>query len=107
MNTDGKQITFRKGSICLSEDSFGFDHYHIIQKALKRLRSKLDYSDIVFYLLPQEFTLTQIQNVYEAILGRKEQAANFRRKIADMVQETGRYTSDKGHRPAKIFVKKS
>ena len=107
VNTDGKQITFRKGSICLSEDSFGFDHYHIIQKALKRLRSKLDYSDIVFYLLPQEFTLTQIQNVYEAILGRKEQAANFRRKIADMVQVTGRYTSDKGHRPAKVFVKKS
>lgn len=100
------QLTFQKGSLLLTEADFGFDHYHIIQKALERLRSKLSYSDIVFHLLPNEFTLTQIQNVYETIQGKKEQAANFRRKIADMVQETDRFTSEKGHRPAKIYIKK-
>lgn len=106
VSTEGNNMTLRKGSICLTEASFGFDHYNIIQKALERLRAKLGYTDIVFNLLPKEFTLSQIQYVYEAVLGRKEQAANFRRKIADMVQETDRYMSDVGHRPAKIFVKK-
>lgn len=99
------QITFEKGSKRLTEADLGFDHYNIIQVALERLRSKLSYSDIVFHLLPSEFTLTQVQNVYEAIQGKKEVAANFRRKIAHMVQETDRFTSAKGHRPAKIFTK--
>jgi hypothetical protein len=64
------------------------------------------YSDIVFNLLPEIFTLTQLQNVYETILDKKDQAANFRRKIVDLVQETDRYTSDEGHRPAKLYTKK-
>lgn len=105
VDTTGNQITFSKGDIKLTANDLGFDHYNIIQTALERLRAKLRYSDIVFHLLPSEFTLTQVQNVYEAIQGKKEVAANFRRKIAHLVQETDRYTSDKGHRPAKIFVK--
>lgn len=102
----GPKLTFYRGSESLTESDIGFDHYHFIQKALERLRSKLSYTDIVFNLLPAEFTLTQMQNVYEAITGKEEQAANFRRKIAAMVTETDRYTEDMGHRPAKIFVKK-
>jgi len=100
------QITFQKGDIELTQADLGFDHYNIIQTALERLRGKLGYTDIVFHLLPEEFTLTQLQNVYETVMGKKEVAANFRRKIAPMVVETDRYTSDKGHRPAKIFIKK-
>jgi len=90
----------------LSEQDFGFDHYEIMNKALERLQSKIIYSDIIFHLLPQEFTLTQLQSVHETILGKKEQVANFRRKIGELVQETDRFTSDKGHRPARLFQKK-
>ena len=90
----------------ISEYDLGFDHYNILKIALERLRSKILYTNIIFNLLPEEFTLTQLQNVYETILGKKDQAANFRRKIIDMVQETDKYTSDKGHRPAKLYTKK-
>ena len=99
-------LTFRNDELILSGSDFGFDHYNIINTALERLQSKILYTNIVFNLLPKEFTLTQLQNVYETILGKKEQAANFRRKIIDLVQETDRYTSDKGHRPAKLYTKK-
>lgn len=90
----------------LSESDFGFDHFSIIKIALERLQSKVFHTDIIFSLMPREFTLTQLQNVYEAILGKRDQTANFRRKIMDMVVETNRYTKDKGHRPAKLFAKK-
>ena len=102
----GNDLIFTSADASLSEQDFGFDHYNIVKIALERLRSKILYTNIVFNLLPEEFTLTQLQNVYETILGKKDQAANFRRKIMDLVQETGRYTSDKGHRPAKLYTKK-
>ena len=102
----GEPAIFHNNDLVLSEADFGFDHYNIIKIALERLQSKILYSNIIFNLLPKEFTLTQLQNVYETILGKKDQAANFRRKVIDMVQETDRHTSDKGHRPAKLYIKK-
>jgi hypothetical protein len=102
-----KKVKFTNDEFELSESDFGFDHYNIIKIAFERLQSKILYTNIIFNLLPEEFTLTQLQNVYEAILAKKEQAANFRRKIIDLVQETHRYTSDKGHRPAKLYKKKT
>ena len=102
----GNMPTFTNGDLSLTEQDLGFDHYSIIKMALDRLQSKILYTDIVFNLMPEEFTLTQLQNVYEAILGKKDQAANFRRKIRDLVKETDRHTSDKGHRPARIYIKK-
>lgn len=103
---NGEKLNFYQEGRLLTEQDFGFDHYHIIWKALERLQSKILYSDIAFNLLPNEFTLTQMQNIYETILGKKDTAANFRRKIADLVHETDRYTVDKGHRPAKLFTKR-
>ena len=100
-----EDIIFVNKDITLSKDDFGFDHFQIIQKAIERLQSKILYMDIVFNLLPKEFTLTQMQNIYETILGKKDTAANFRRKISHLVQETDKYTSNMGHRPAKIFIK--
>ncbi|MCL1810039.1 MAG: hypothetical protein FWG42_09795 [Clostridiales bacterium] len=91
----------------ISEADIGFDHYNIIKTALVRLQSKITYTNIVFNLLPEEFTLTQLQNVYAAILGKKEQASNFRKRIISMVQETDKHTSNKGHRPARLYVKKA
>jgi len=102
----GHPLTFKNNELLLSEADFGFDHYDMIKTALERLQAKIIYSDIIFNLLPEEFTLTQLQNVYETILGKKDQAANFRRKIIGSVQETYQYTSDKGHRPAKLYTKR-
>ena len=102
---DNPPVLINSGS-ALSGWDFGFDHFNILQVAIERLRNKVLYTPIVFHLLPDEFTLTQLQNVYEAILGKKDQAANFRRKIMNRVRETGGYTSDQGHRPAKLYTKK-
>lgn len=99
-------LLLQNGDLQIEEGDLGFDHYFMIKTALMRLQSKIWYSNMAFHLLPTEFTLTQLQNVYEVILGKKEQAANFRRKIIHLVEETNEYTSDKGHRPAKIYIKK-
>jgi|SRR5215471_11458562 len=59
-----------------------FDHGMILSYALERLRNKLEYTTVGFQLLPEKFTLTELQEVYEAILGRKLDKRNFRRKMA-------------------------
>jgi ADP-ribose pyrophosphatase YjhB (NUDIX family) len=58
-----------------------FDHDAILSYAIERLRNKLEYTTVGFQLLPQKFTLTQLQRVYQAILGRPLDKRNFRRKI--------------------------
>lgn len=84
-------------------DGFAFDHLKIIQYAIERLRGKIEYTDIIFNLMPPLFTLTELQRVYEIILGKELLAAAFRRKIADRVTETDEYTKDAGHRPSKLY----
>lgn len=59
-----------------------FDHATILNYALERLRNKLEYTTVGFQLLPEKFTLTELQEVYEAILGRKLDKRNFRRKMS-------------------------
>ncbi len=80
-----------------------FDHGKIIEYAVERLRNKIEYTDIAFSLMPECFTLTELQQVYEVILGKELLKANFRRKISDMVIETDEYTKNAGHRPSKLF----
>ncbi|HWR05470.1 NUDIX hydrolase [Sporomusa sp.] len=80
-----------------------FDHAKIIEYGIQRLRNKIEYTDIAFNLMPERFTLTKLQQVYEIILDTGLLKANFRRKIADMVVETDEYTRDAGHRPSKLF----
>ena len=53
--------------------------------------------------MSEKFTLTQLQQVYEVILGKSLLKANFRRKIANMVEETDEYTKNSGHRPSKLY----
>ncbi len=60
----------------------GFDHAKILDYALERLRNKLEYTTVGFQLLPEKFTLVQLQEVYETILGKKLDKRNFRRKMA-------------------------
>lgn len=58
-----------------------FDHDQILAYAVERLRNKLEYTTVGFQLLPRRFTLTELQRVYEAILGRALDKRNFRRKL--------------------------
>jgi 8-oxo-dGTP diphosphatase len=58
-----------------------FDHRQIVEYAHQRIRNKLDYTNVGFELLPEKFTLTELQLVHEAILGEKLDKRNFRRKI--------------------------
>jgi 8-oxo-dGTP diphosphatase len=81
-----------------------FDHADILEYALTRLRYKLEYSAVGFELLPEEFTLTELQTAYEIILGEKLDKRNFRRKIlsADVIEPTKGYRTGEG-RPARLY----
>jgi 8-oxo-dGTP diphosphatase len=81
-----------------------FDHYDIVNYALRRLRYKLEYTAAGFRLLPKTFSLSQLQRGYETILGEKLDKRNFRRRIlqAQVIEETGEMQSGDG-RPAKLY----
>jgi ADP-ribose pyrophosphatase len=87
----------------IESEGIAFDHAKVIEYGIDRLRSKIEYTDIAFNLMPELFTLTELQQVYEVILDKELLKANFRRKTADMVIETNEYTKDAGHRPSKLF----
>jgi ADP-ribose pyrophosphatase YjhB (NUDIX family) len=87
----------------IDSNGLAFDHGIILYYAFERLKSKIDYTDIIFNLMPQVFTLTELQQVYEVILGEELLTANFRRKIKEKVLETNQMQKDAGHRPAKLF----
>ena len=80
-----------------------FDHAKMIQYGIERLKNKIEYTDIAFNLMPELFTLSELQQVYEVILGKELLAAAFRRKVANMVTQTNQCTKDAGHRPSKIY----
>lgn len=82
-----------------------FDHAVILQAALDRLRAKLRYQPIGFELLPEHFTLSQLQQLYEIVLGVPSlNKRNFRTRIMKMgvLREVGRQTNV-AHRPAMLF----
>lgn len=81
-----------------------FDHEDVLVYALQRLRYKLEYTAVGFELLPEVFTLSELQVAYEIILGEELDKRNFRRKIlsADVIEETGEYRAGEG-RPAKLY----
>ena len=88
----------------ITENNIAFDHAKIIFMALERLKNKLEYTDIIFNLLPNEFTLTELKQCYEVILNEKLLDANFRRKTAKMVRPTSKYELAKGHRTSQLFT---
>jgi len=87
----------------LRSEGLAFDHAIIIATALTTLRDNLDISLLAYNLLPDTFTLTELQTIYEIILDKKLTTANFRRKTSDYVVMTDEYTTAAGHRPAKLF----
>ncbi|WP_217558804.1 NUDIX domain-containing protein [Paenibacillus sp. GbtcB18] len=80
-----------------------FDHAKIIACAIERLRGKLDETNIALHLLPELFTLTELQQVYEVILDKELLKAAFRRKAAPLVEATDQYTENAGHRPSRLY----
>jgi ADP-ribose pyrophosphatase YjhB (NUDIX family) len=82
-----------------------FDHCDILGLAVKRLRGKLDYSDVAFALLPELFTLRELQRVHEAILGTDLNKPAFRRRLlaGGKLHATGRREAGTGFRPAELF----
>ncbi|WP_316861591.1 NAD regulator [uncultured Cohaesibacter sp.] len=81
------------------------DHRRILATAISRLRSKLKYRPVVFELLPQSFTLTQLQETVEAISGQHLHKQNFRRLVeqGQLVEPTGASSTSTGGRPAKLY----
>jgi 8-oxo-dGTP diphosphatase len=77
----------------------------IVDYALLRLRAKLGYTTIAFHLLPPSFSLSELQNVYEAVLDHQVDKRNFRRRIhaAGVLEGTGDTRREGSHRPAQLY----
>ncbi|MDJ0806351.1 MAG: NUDIX domain-containing protein [Gammaproteobacteria bacterium] len=86
-----------------------FDHADIVNLAHRRLVKKLDDASTAFQLIHPEFTLSELQAVFEIILNKRLDKRNFRRRMLDMelLEETGKSFSNGNHRPAKIYRSKN
>ena len=83
-----------------------FDHREIILSALRRLKVQLETTNVAFQLLPDHFTLTELQRVYELILDKPLDKRNFRKKIlaSRLLVDTGSTKMDGYHRPAQLYA---
>jgi 8-oxo-dGTP diphosphatase len=86
--------------------TLAYDHEAIIAYARERLSAKLVYTNAAMGLLPRKFTLTQLQNVYEIVLGRELDKRNFRKKFLalGLIHETPETWREGAHRPAKLYA---
>lgn len=85
--------------------ALAFDHKHIVKVAIERLRNKVRYQPIGFELLPEEFTLSELQGLYETILEMTLDKRNFRKKIESfgLLTSTGKLQRGKAHRAARLY----
>jgi 8-oxo-dGTP diphosphatase len=85
--------------------TLAFDHGRIAALAHRRLVAKLGYSTIALQFMPETFTLTELQGVYEALLNQSLDKRNFRKRILslDLIEETGRQRRNGKHRPAREY----
>ena len=87
----------------VENDSIAFDHPLVIVSGMERLKNKIEYTDVVFNMMPKYFTLGELQKVYEVILNKKLLDPAFRRIIANKVEETDEMKTGGGHRPSRLF----
>lgn len=87
----------------VQNDKLAFDHALVITSGISRLKNKIEYTDIVFNMMPEYFTLGELQQVYEVILGKKLLDPAFRRIIANKVEKTNKMKTGEGHRPSTLF----
>ena len=98
-----EKTTDRYSFHIVKNNSIAFDHPLVILAGLERLKNKLEYTDIVFNMMPEYFTLGELQKVYEVILGKKLLDPAFRRIIKDKVVKTEKIKTGEGHRPSYLF----
>jgi 8-oxo-dGTP diphosphatase len=85
--------------------TLAFDHKQILDTCLKRLQSKIEEHPIVFNLLPEKFSLRELQTLYESILGVKMDRRNFRKKffLMDWLVDMNELEQDVPHRPGRLY----
>ncbi|MBQ7450463.1 NUDIX hydrolase [bacterium] len=101
----GTQVTEVEWHKVYSLPQLAFDHKEIIEYSIKRMRERLEISPIAFQLLPEKFTLTELQHSYELILAKKLDKRNFRKKIMslDMLKELDEFSKSGSKRPARLY----
>lgn len=102
---DGREAALARGRLEPLGEPMQFDHRRILATAISRLRAKLKYRPVVFELMPEEFTLTELQRTVEAIAGRHLHKQNFRRLVegTELVEPTGEVSTRTGGRPAAMY----
>ncbi|OGO51952.1 MAG: hypothetical protein A2148_04505 [Chloroflexi bacterium RBG_16_68_14] len=82
-----------------------FRNEEVLQYALERLRNKLKYTNVAYSLLPARFTLSQLQRVYESILGRRLDKRNFRKRMLslEIIEATDERQAEGAGRPARLY----
>lgn len=90
----------------VESENIAFDHGRIIAYSVLALRQWLNMTRIAFRLLPEKFTLTELQQVYEAVQETTLQTAEFRRKMEEFVENTGEMKESEGNRPSRLFREK-
>lgn len=90
----------------VSRDTVAYDHADIIQYAYQRLKWKMEYTNVVKSILPEKFTLREIQELYEIIFRKSFDKRNFRKKILslNMIVELDEYDTENSKRPAKLYT---
>ncbi len=91
----------------VENEYLAFDHLKIIVTALEYLKAQIQIEDIIYHMLPDEFTLKELQMVYEAILGKKLIDSAFRRTLKDKIIPTEKFKNDGGHRPSRLYKYKA
>jgi 8-oxo-dGTP diphosphatase len=82
-----------------------FENQRVVDYAIQRLQNKLEYTNVAYSLMPQSFTLSELQAVYESIFGRSFDKRNFRRRMLsrEIIRPTGKTVSRGAHRPAELY----
>ncbi len=101
------KITDRYDYISKNNNMIAFDHDVVIVSGIEKIKEKVNSSDIVFNMMPEYFTLGDLQQVYEVLLGKKLIDAPFRRIIASKVEKTEKMKTGEGHRPSYLFKYKN
>jgi 8-oxo-dGTP diphosphatase len=84
------------------EHNLAFDHKEIIKYAIQRIQGKAEYTDILFNLMPEEFTIKDCQDVYEMILNKKMD--NFKRRVGKYLEPLNKMRTGKQFRPAELYT---
>ncbi|MTI42291.1 hypothetical protein JM93_02257 [Roseibium hamelinense] len=102
---DGREAALKRPNVPELGRTMRFDHRRVLATAISRLRGKLKYRPVVFELMPERFTLTELQTSVEAVSGRHLHKQNFRRLVenANLVEPTGATSTATGGRPAALF----